>query len=106
MRKTKLATAKYLAKAHSKADPSLKQVYLLEPINEQDPTDPIKLLEVVKGTPERGVEPVGFAADPARGIEYPVWIVELSPKEYRGIQNRTLRFNDVVWTVGTELLAL
>jgi hypothetical protein len=105
MRKTKLATAKILAKAHSRIDPSLKQVFLLEPVNEQDPRDPIKLLEVVKGTIERGVEPIGFAADPARGIDYPFWIVELSPKEYRGIRDKTLRYEDHVWTVGKELLA-
>jgi hypothetical protein len=105
MRKTKLATAKFLAKSHFKADPGLREVYLLEPVNEHDPNDPIKLLEVVKGTLERGVEPIGFAADPGRGIDYPVWIVELSPKEYRGIREKTLHFGQHVWTVGEQLLA-
>jgi hypothetical protein len=104
MRKDKLATAKSLAKAHFQVDPNLKRVFLLEPINEEDPRDPIKLLEVVDGTLESGIMPVGFAADPARGIEYPFYIVELSPSEYRGV-GKTLRFGERDWIVGQELLA-
>jgi hypothetical protein len=103
MRKTKLATAKVLAKSHFKADPNLKQVYLLEPVNEADPRDPIKLLEIVEGTLEAGIMPVGFAADPARGIEYAFYIVELSPREYRGVRGKPLRFGERDWTVGQEL---
>jgi hypothetical protein len=105
MRKDKLATAISLAKAHFRVEPNLKHVFLLEPINEGDPGDPIKLLEVVEGTLESGIMPVGFAADPARGIEYPVYIVELSPREYRDLRGKPLRFDERDWTVGQELLA-
>ena len=103
MGKSKLETAKRLAKDHFRVEPNLKHIYLLDPVNEHDPSDPIKLLEIVKGTMERGIEPIGFAADPDRGIEYPFLIVELSPKEYRGIRDKTLRFQENVWTVGIEL---
>jgi hypothetical protein len=86
-KKTKEETAKTLAKFHFANEPNLKRVHLLEPINEGDPRDPIKLLEVVEGTLERGIEPIAFAADPARDIEYPVLIVEVSPREYLAIKN-------------------
>jgi hypothetical protein len=73
-------------------------------LKEDDPREPIKLLEVVEGTIERGVEPIAFSADPARGIEYPVEIVEISPREYMKIENKTVSFEEQVWTVGAELL--
>jgi len=78
-------TARNLAKAHFANEPNLKHIRLLEPVNEQDPRDPIKLLEVVEGTIERGIEPIAFPADRARGIEYPVLIIEVSPREYERI---------------------
>jgi len=103
-KKSKLETAKFLAKAHSDVEPNLKRVYLIEPIDDENPDDPIKLLEVVEGTIERGIEPIAFTADPARGIEYPSVIVEISPTEYQTIpRNRKLGYDG--WTVGRELLA-
>lgn len=107
MRKSKLATAEHLAKAHSQVEPNLRSVYLLEPLDERNPEEPIKLLEVVEGTLERGVEPIGFAADPARGIDYPSIIVEISPREYRDVRSGKLKleFRQKVWTLGKELLA-
>ncbi len=106
MRKSKLETAESLAKAHFGVEPNLKHVYLLEPINEQDPREPIKLLEVVEGTIERGIEPVAFTADSAHGIEYPSVIVEVSPTEYDGIRNGQLGFGAHPWTIGMELCAI
>ena len=104
MRKSKLETAEILAKAHSEVEPNLKRVYLIEPIDDQNPDDPIKLLEVVEGTTERGIEPIAFTADPARGIEYPSIIVEISPTEYEAIvPDGKLGYDG--WTVGRELLA-
>jgi hypothetical protein len=105
MRKTKLETAKTLAAAHFRVEPYLKHIHLLEPVDDQDPTDPIRLLEVVEGTFSRGIEPIGFTADPARGIDYPTIIVEISPAEYKSVRNGIVRFANRDWTVGTELLA-
>jgi hypothetical protein len=67
----RLAAAKRLATAHSQVEPNLKRIHLIEPTNGQDPNAPIKLLEVVEGTLERGIEPIAFTPDPAHGIEYP-----------------------------------
>jgi len=87
MKKSKLEAAKSMAKAHSLVEPNLKRVCLIEPLDNDDPNDPIKLLEVVEGTLEMGIEPVAFTADPARGIEYPSIIVEISPDEYQEIRD-------------------
>jgi hypothetical protein len=102
--KNKQETAQALAKAHFAVEPNLKLVYLLEPVNECDPTEPIKLLEVVEGTIERGIEPIGFTADPGRGIEYPSVIVEVSPREYEAIRKSALPLG-FGWTIGAELSA-
>jgi hypothetical protein len=105
MKKSKLETARSLAKAHFGMEPYLKHVHLLEPTNEEDPREPIKLLEVVEGTIERGIEPIAFVADPARGIEYPSLIVEVSPDEYEAIRNGKLDLGNHGWSLGTELPA-
>lgn len=102
MRKSKLETARFLAKLHSEVEPDLRRVFLIEPVDEENPQAPIRLLEVVEGTIERGVEPISFTADPARGIDYPAVIVEISPAEYESIgPDRKLGHNG--WTVGREL---
>jgi hypothetical protein len=104
MKKSKLETARDLAKKHFGIEPYLKRVFLIEPVAEDDPDEPIKLLEVVEGAIERGIEPIGFVADPARGIEYPVVIVDISPHELEAIQAEKLALDNEGWTIGRELL--
>lgn len=99
----KLQTAKNLAKSHFAIEPNMKRIFLLEPLKPQDPEEPIKLLEVVEGTIERGIEPVGFTADPDRGIDYPSVIVEVSPSEYEEIAAERMSFGDRSWSRGVEL---
>lgn len=94
MKKSKLKVAMSLAKAHFSVEPNLKRVCLIEPFDNEDPNDPIKLLEVVEGTIERGIEPVAFTADPVHGIDYPSIIVEVSPAEYEDIRKGKLHFGD------------
>lgn len=109
--KSRLETAKNLAEAHFRVEPNLKRICLIDtvgskdPNGNQDPNDPIKLLEVVEGTIERGIEPIWFVADPAHGIEYPSIIVEVSPTEYEAILAGDLPFGNPSWTLGRELAA-
>ncbi len=105
MSKTKRKTAGILARAHFQVEPNLKHVFLLEPINEADATEPIALLEVVEGTIERGIEPIAFTADSARGIDYPSVIVEVSPIEYQKIRANRLDISCRGWTMGEEFKA-
>ena len=105
MNKSKSETAESLAKGHFEVEPNLKQIFLLEPIDEQDTNEPIKLLEIVEGTIERGIEPIAFAADPAHGIDYPSMIIEVSPSEFQHICDGKLNFGNRDWIVGKELSA-
>lgn len=104
MKKTKLETARKLAKAHRRVDSDLKRVYLLEPLKAEDQREPIKLLEIVEGTLEVGVKPISFAPDPDRGIEYPCVIVEISPKEYKDKRRLETDLGTHGWRLGTELV--
>ena len=98
----KFETAKKLAETHIEVDPSVQTVFLLESTNDDEEGEPIKLLEIVDATIERGIEPVYFVADPSRGIRYPSLIVELSPNEYKTLP-RPIRFRTQTWHVGREL---
>jgi hypothetical protein len=99
-------TADDLAKAHFRVDPRLRRVILLYPLNEENPNEPIRLLEVVEGTIELGIEPVAFTADPENGIEYPSVIVEVSPAEYELIREGKIdELGARGWSLGPELLA-
>src|SRR5271170_977484 len=94
MKNSRLEAARSLAKAHFAVEPNLKRAFLIEPLDSEDPREPIKLLEVVEGTIERGIDPLAFTADPARGIDYPSIIVEVSPAEYENLRKGKLHFGD------------
>ena len=104
MKNSKLEAAKNLAKTHLKIDSDLKHVFLLEPLKEDDRNEPIKLLEIVEGTLEIGVEPIVFGADPNRGIDYPSMIVEISPKEYGNRERLKTDLRTRGWRLGQELV--
>jgi hypothetical protein len=80
-------------------------VYLLEASEEveDDPEEPIKLLEVVEGAFEAGIEPIGFPPNSLRGVDYWTMIVEVSPREFEAF-GETIQFQDQVWRVGRALL--
>jgi len=101
----KLETARRLARDHFQVDPQVRRIHLIYSGRDQDADEPIRLLEVVEGALECGVVPVGFAANPERGIAYPSVIVEVSPREFQAIREGTLPFEQDSWTVGEELSA-
>jgi hypothetical protein len=105
MTSERLRAAQKTAEAHSKIDPDVRQVYLLESSDtEEDCLDePIKLLEVVDGAFEAGVEPIGFPPNAGRGVDYWTMIVEVSPREFEAF-GKTIRFQNKVWRVGQALL--
>ncbi len=99
----KLAIAKRLARAHVEVDPHVKHVFLLNPLAARGGEDRLMLLEVVDGTLEGDPLPIGFAADPSRGIDRPFSIVEISPREYEELADGRLQIKSNVWMVGEEL---
>src|ERR1700679_1978416 len=105
MRKTRQETARYLAEAHFRVEPDLKHVFLLISDREDDPREPIKLLEIVDSTLADEIMPVTFAADPARGIHYPSSIIEMSTRDFRARRSKTIQFRGRKWKIGQDLLS-
>ncbi len=100
---TKLETAHTIARWHYDVEPEMRQIYLLEPVDEDNPREPIKLLEVLEGAIERGIEPVSFPANPGLGIPFSSMIVEVSPSEFKRIDPANIAFRDYKWKLGQEL---
>lgn len=100
----KVETARRIGRAHFEVEPHLKFVFILKPVHEQDASEPIRLLEVVEGTLERGFEAIAFAPDPAHGIDYPLHVIEVSPREYQSArENGSVRLGDQIWEIGEEI---
>jgi len=104
MSRSRIETARYLAESHFRVEPDLKHVFLLTSDREDDPREPIKLLEIVDFTLADEIMPVSFAPNPAKGVDYPSSIVEMSTKRYKSLQNRTILFRGREWKIGEELL--
>jgi hypothetical protein len=103
MRKSRIDTARYLAEAHFRVEPNLKRVILLTSPNEDDPREPIKLLEIVEGTLAEDIMPVAFAPDPAHGVDFPSFVVEISPRAFRELGGEFIEFRGRRWKIGEDL---
>jgi hypothetical protein len=101
----RLETAHKLAKSHYRVEPELKHIFLLTSDHEDDPKEPIKLLEVLDSTLADEIMPISFSADPARGIDYPCSIIEMSTREFDARKTRTIQFRGRRWKIGDDLLA-
>ncbi len=100
----RLRIARDLANKHLQIDADVQEVYLIEEQigRENGPNEPIKLLEIVSGTPEVGIEPIGFPPSPERG-NCSVTIVEISPKEFDELGRRGMTFGKRSWKVSERL---
>ena len=92
VRDHKLEGARKLASSHVAFDESVDEVFLSESASDEDESEPIRLLEIVDGTIERGVGPVGF--------------IEVSPQEFRQLKSEPfVSFRSERWTVGPRVAA-
>lgn len=105
MQRERLETAHKLAKAHYRVEPDLKHIFLLTSDHEDDPREPIKLLEVLDSTLADEIMPISFAADTARGINYPSSIIEMSTRDFLARKTKTIQFRGRRWKIGEDLLA-
>lgn len=96
--------ARKVAETHYAVDTGITQIFRITggADAETRPNEPIKLLEVNECTIPSGVMPLRFAPTPARGIHFPLVIVEITPDEFEKMQARHLALPDG-WTLG-ELL--
>lgn len=102
-RHSKIETAKSLASSHKQVEPAIQEVYILEPIDEGNPAEPVKLLEIVDGTLEVGIKPIAFTAAPSHGIDFPSIVVEVSPREFGEIRSGSLNLGRN-WFLGSKVL--
>jgi len=98
---SKAAVAKLIADTHRSVEPAIGRIYRIEsPGHEDDPDEPIKLLEVNPNTPASGIMPVGLSAHPASGIVYPSIVVEVHPAEFEQLKQGVIALpNGWVWHV-------
>lgn len=98
---TKDSVARLIADAHRAVEPAIAGIYRIEsPGHEEDPGEPIKLLEVNPNTPASGIMPVGLSAHPANGIVFPSIVVEIHPTEFEQLKQGVITLpNGWVWHV-------
>lgn len=83
----KVSVAMRIASAHRELEPDITSIYRIEaPGREDDPNEPIKLLEINPNTVASGIMPVGLAAHADSGIYFPSVIVEIHPSEWPDLQ--------------------
>jgi len=90
MARTKDETAQELAAWHFGIEPELARVVRILADNEDEPGEPIKLLEVNVATVATGsVEPFAFA--PSSSVPFATAIAEVTPEEFELIQRNEIQ---------------
>ncbi len=91
-----------LAKSHLETEPEITAIYWLLSDREDDPDEPLKLLEVNPNTIERGIEPIRFGPDASGGVPFPVVVVDVSPGEFAQVRAGDLKLPNG-WSLGPQL---
>jgi hypothetical protein len=81
--------ARALAEAHRKVDPEILCIIRVVADREDDPTEPVKLLEVNPDTPRTGIVPIAFGAAPPE-IPFPSVVIEVTEDELEDIRSGSL----------------
>jgi hypothetical protein len=85
--KSKIARA--LAEAHRKVEPGIRRIIRVVADREDDSAEPVKLLEVNPETPQAGIVPIAFGADPPE-VPFPSVIIEVTESELEDIRSGSL----------------
>ncbi len=88
----RLEAATDLARKHYEIEEGMSQIVLYSAGDTANGSEvePLKLLEVNANTIPSGVMPLHFGAAPEHGFVYPSVIIEVTPDEYRNIQEKKL----------------
>lgn len=92
--------ARQLAHWHSTSEQSITMIVRLKSDNEDEDSEPIKLLEVNTETVPSDIVPVMFG--PSTDVPCPSLVVEVTPEEYEKIQKHELTLPDD-WRLGDVL---
>lgn len=94
--------AKRLAQAHRNLESTIKEIrYITSAAKEDNPNEPIKLLEVNTATSASGFFPVTFA--PAKDIPFSSTLVEITPEEAKKLKKKELAGWPDDWVLGEKL---
>ena len=81
--------ARTLAEAHRRVDPEIRCIIRVVAEREDDPAEPVKLLEVNSDTPRAGIVPIAFGAAPPE-VPFPSVIIEVTEDELKEIRSGSL----------------
>jgi len=85
----KSETARVLADAHRKVEPGIRRIIRVVGDREDDPREPVKLLEVNPDTSPSGIFPIVFGPDPP-SIPFPSLVIEVTEQEFQRIRAKSL----------------
>src|SRR5450631_3479193 len=86
---TKDRVAEKLIDWHFRVEPDTEEIYRFLSEREDDPTEPIKLLEVSRTTPETD-EIMTFTFGPADDISFSSTIAEITPDEFQLVRQSVI----------------
>ena len=98
--KSKNEVAQELASFHAEVEQSVVKVIRLRTDQEDDPNEPIKLLELNRNTIPSGIVPVYFG--PSDEIPFPSVVVEVTESEFGKVEQQTLMLPNG-WRLGEVL---
>ncbi len=89
MDRSKDDVARELVDLHFRVEPALSRIYRIRSEREDDPREPIKLLEVNANTVPTGTVDT-FAFAPTKDIPVPTVIAEVTPEEHQQLREGKL----------------
>jgi hypothetical protein len=92
--------ARRLAAAHREVDPSIVRIVRITTAGEENPAEPVKLLEVNPDTSPSGIVPIAFGS--AGGNPFPSVVIEVTPAEFEKLRRQELQLPSG-WTLGEML---
>jgi hypothetical protein len=98
--KSKNEVAQELATFHAEVEQSVVRVIRLRTNCEDDPNEPIKLLELNRNTIASGIVPVYFG--PSDEVPYPSVVVEVTESEFVNVERQSLKLPEG-WRIGEVL---
>ena len=93
--------AKALADAHRRFEPGIIRIVRVLGDREDDPAEPVKLLEVNPDTSPSGIVPIAFGPDPPE-IPFPSVIIDVTEGEYEDLRKGILHLPEG-WRPGDTL---
>jgi hypothetical protein len=93
-------TAKKLADAHCRIEPSILRIMRIVTSGEESPAEPVNLLEVNRDTTPSGIVSITFG--PVEGVPFPSVVVEVTPDEYEKLTRNQLSL-PAGWKLGETL---